>query len=90
MYDRIKTIDHQLDRRRRLGTLAACIVDTGGKARKACRRLRRQAVHAPHATPVTADLQLQGHRSASVQQAARKNENVLQRHDAETEQHQDQ
>src|SRR5271154_5681181 len=60
MHDRIEAFDHQLDYRWRVGTFSPRIVDTLGQARKMCRWLWRQAVHAPSATTVVADLQTQG------------------------------
>jgi len=61
MDDRVEAVDHQLDYRWRLGTFSTRIVDTCGQARKMCRWLWRQAVHAPGAATVVADLQTQGH-----------------------------
>ena len=48
-------------------------------------------MHAPAAAKVMADLQAQGHnRHRSVQDAICQNENASQRHDTESDQHQDQ
>jgi hypothetical protein len=48
-------------------------------------------MHAPAAAKVIADLQAQGHRGhRSVQHAICQDEDVSQRHDAESDQHQDQ
>ena len=83
----IEAIDHELDRRRRLTAFPAGMIDTRRQARKACCRLQRQAVHAPAAATVTEDLQMQTQRGRSVQEAIRQDEDVSQRHDAESDQH---
>jgi hypothetical protein len=87
----IEAVDHKFDRCRRPRTFPTRIVDACRKARQVRCRLWRETMHAPAAAQVIADLQAQGHSGhRSVQHAICQDENVSQRHDAESDQHQDQ